>query len=93
MKCPNPKCKKKGELKTKRTVATGRTVSRERVCPACGERCTTVEMFYIDWKIDLNEKESKERELISLLNEKTNQLESLTYHFQQIFKICGAGEE
>lgn len=93
MKCQNPKCKKKGKLRTRRTIASGRTVQRERYCPACGQRDDTVEMFVQD----LNETrlvfDTEVRMLRSELQEKTDQLESLLYHFKQIFEICGAGEK
>ncbi len=89
MKCPNPKCKKKGELRTKRTIANGRTVQRERICPACGQRADTIEMFRADWDEDIRKRAKELQTLRGDLNEKADQLESLTHHFQQIFKICG----
>ncbi|OGW22918.1 MAG: hypothetical protein A2X55_07840 [Nitrospirae bacterium GWB2_47_37] len=93
MKCPNPKCKKKGDLQTKRTIAAGRTVQRERHCPVCGERCMTIEMFSEDFNQNRRDNEYKLNELRGKLSETTDKLESLTFHFQQIFKICGAGKK
>jgi len=46
MKCP--KCKKPFELQTKRTMASGREVTRERFCPKCRSRFITIERFDTD---------------------------------------------
>jgi transcriptional regulator NrdR family protein len=46
MKCP--KCKKPSELQTKRTMANGREVTRERFCPKCKDRFITIERFDTD---------------------------------------------
>jgi transcriptional regulator NrdR family protein len=46
MKCP--KCKKPTELQTKRTLANGRTVKRERYCCKCKSRFVSFEQFQAD---------------------------------------------
>lgn len=46
MKCP--KCKKPSELQTKRTMANGREVTRERFCVKCKNRFITIERFDTD---------------------------------------------
>ena len=52
MKCPhclsNKRAKLKHDLKTLRTLANGKTVKRERVCPRCEMRCDTIEIFIVD---------------------------------------------
>lgn len=50
MKCPYMKGKKPcgGELHTKRTLANGNKVTRERYCPKCKNRFMTVEQFDSD---------------------------------------------
>ncbi len=93
MKCPNPKCKKKGELRTRRTIANGRTVSRERYCASCGQRADTIEMFVSDVDDTRRAYDTEVRSLKETLEEKTDQLESLIFHLKQIFQICGAGEK
>ncbi len=53
MRCPhcesNNRVKKKPDLKTLRTLANGKTVKRERVCPRCEKRSDTVELFLVDY--------------------------------------------
>lgn len=46
MKCP--KCKKPSELQTKRTMANGNKVTRDRYCPRCKSRFVTIEQFWAD---------------------------------------------
>ena len=46
MKCP--KCKKPSALQTKRTMANGKDVTRDRYCPKCKGRFVTIERFDID---------------------------------------------
>ena len=43
MKCP--KCKNPSNLQTKRTMANGKEVSRDRYCQKCRGRFVTVERF------------------------------------------------
>lgn len=53
MKCPAILKRKKpcgAELLTKRTLANGKEVRRERYCPRCKNRFTTIERFEIDIK-------------------------------------------
>ena len=54
MKCPHCVSKKraklKHDLKTLRTLANGKTVKRERVCPRCEMRCDTIELFIVDYE-------------------------------------------
>ncbi len=47
MKCPNPKCREKPRLETKKTLDNGSVVERRRQCPSCGLRFTTVERFQV----------------------------------------------
>ena len=53
MKCP--KCKKPSELQTKRTMANGNKVIRDRKCPRCKNRFVTVEQFQADIEISCSE--------------------------------------
>lgn len=43
-----PKCKKETNLQTKRTVAEGPKVRREKFCPKCHSRFYTIEIFLDD---------------------------------------------
>lgn len=62
MKCPS--CKKKPvELVTKRTLASGRAVTRERYCPKCKNRFYTLEQFVKDLK---EKDEAREKEFSDL---------------------------
>jgi len=46
MKCP--KCKKPSDLQTKRTMANGGGVTRDRYCRKCKGRFVTTERFDLD---------------------------------------------
>lgn len=46
MKCP--KCRKPSKLQTKRTLANGREVRRDRYCRKCKNRFITIERFDTD---------------------------------------------
>jgi transcriptional regulator NrdR family protein len=50
MKCPSMKGKKVcgAELQTRRTLANGTSVRRERLCPRCGKRLFTIERLESD---------------------------------------------
>jgi hypothetical protein len=63
LNCPNKKHKKPVKLKTERTIANGREVTRVRICPKCKERHETVELFSADWKATLEENNESLREL------------------------------
>ncbi len=49
MNCPNQKCKG-SKLQTKRTLANGSEVTREKFCPKCEGRFFTTEKFKNDWE-------------------------------------------
>ena len=53
MKCP--KCKKPSELQTKRTMANGNKVIRDRKCSLCKNRFVTVEQFQSDIEVSRSE--------------------------------------
>ncbi|MDG7041846.1 MAG: hypothetical protein JRN22_02205 [Nitrososphaerota archaeon] len=61
MNCP--KCKKETSLQTKRTLADGRRVRREKYCPKCHTRLYTVEMFQEDDEARIAKYHSQLREL------------------------------
>ena len=83
MKCP--KCKKPTSLQTKRTLAHGSRVTRDRQCPRCKTRFVTVEQFQTDIEAAKVEVSSL---LTSLDADKANlgvELEGL----KQIFRAFG----
>lgn len=80
MKCP--KCKKPSELQTKRTLANGREVTRERYCRKCKNKFITIERF----DKDIAEEQSKYERKISILEQEKDALEHQLNNVKEIFR-------
>lgn len=80
MKCP--KCKKSSELRTKRTLANGREVTRERYCQKCRGRFSTIEKFHSD----IAEAESEHQRQLLKLEEKNRALDLRVEEMESIFR-------
>ena len=87
MKCPTI-TKKKGsagtcgaELQTKRTLANGAKVRRERVCPKCHARFWTVEQF----EVNIAEVEFKHSEQVRIHAQETRDLQSKIGEYESLF--------
>ncbi|MBI5748489.1 MAG: hypothetical protein HZA00_05130 [Nitrospinae bacterium] len=76
MKCP--KCKKPSELQTKRTIANGRGVKRERCCKKCKQRFYTTEMFDTDIETENSKFEKMIEELNNRLSSKETEVKNIT---------------
>lgn len=76
MNCP--KCKKPSELQTRRTIANGRGVKRERYCKKCKQRFYTTEMFDADIEIENSKFENTIAELNSKLSSKETEIKNIT---------------
>lgn len=76
MKCP--KCKKPSELQTKRTIANGRGVKRERYCKRCKKRFYTTEMFDTDIETENSRFENTIAELDSKIFSKETEIKNIT---------------
>ena len=76
MKCP--KCKKTSELQTKRTIANGRSVKRERYCKRCRQRFYTTEMFDIDIETESSRFKNTVTELNSKISSKETEIKNIT---------------
>ena len=76
MKCP--KCKKTSELQTKRTIANGRSVKRERYCKKCKQRFYTTEMFDTDIEAENSRFENVIAELNSKISSKETEIKNIT---------------
>lgn len=76
MKCP--KCKKPSELQTKRTIANGRSVKRERYCKKCKQRFYTTEMFDTDIETENSRFENTIMELNSKISSKETEIKNIT---------------
>ena len=83
MKCP--KCKKSSELQTKRTMANGHKVIRNRYCPCCKNRFVTVEQFQSD--IEASRSEAIEQ-MASIETEKDNLSQQLN-GYRELFRGLG----
>ncbi len=75
MKCP--KCKKPSELQTKRTIANGRSVKRERYCERCKQRFYTTEMFETDIETENTRFENTIAELNSKISSKEAEIKNI----------------
>lgn len=85
MKCP--KCKKSTSLQTKRTIVCGNRVDRDRQCPRCKTRFTTVEQFQSD--IDASQTKAIEQ-IASMETERDNfrnQLENYWELFRGLARV------
>lgn len=76
MKCP--KCKKSSELQTKRTIANGKSVKRERYCKKCKQRFYTTEMFDADIETENSRFENTIAELDSKISSKETEIKNIT---------------
>lgn len=76
MKCP--KCKKASELQTKRTIANGKSVKRERYCKKCKQRFYTTEMFDTDIETENSRFENAIAELDSKIFSKETEIKNIT---------------
>ena len=92
MKCP--KCKKLTTLLTKRTMANGNKVIRNRQCPRCKNRFVTVEQFQSDIEVSRSE---AIHQIVSVESERDNfshQLDVYRELFRGLGKaVKGAGIE
>lgn len=76
MKCP--KCKKTSELQTKRTIANGKSVKRERYCKRCRQRFYTTEMFDADIETENSRFENTVAEINRKLSSKETEIKNIT---------------
>jgi len=67
-----------GNLQTKRTIANGRTVSREKYCPKCKNRYQTTEVFDKDMKSYHDKIDAERTKLQEELQKETNKLYNIT---------------
>ncbi len=86
MKCPaifkkgNKLCG--AELQTKRTMANGNKVTRDRYCPRCKSRFATLEQFWID----INKAELFHSEEIQKLEIRISTLSDSLSTYQDLFR-------
>jgi hypothetical protein len=79
MKCP--KCKKPSELQTKRTLANGREVTRERYCSKCRNRFITIERL----DTDIAEHDSQYERKIGELGSNNQALKAKIEEYREVF--------
>jgi transcriptional regulator NrdR family protein len=92
MICPNKKHKKPVNLKTVRTLANGRSVRREKVCPKCDERFWTYEMYEVD-KVRVEADFNHEmRDMQDMISELENELSEYRDFFGQFKSIVMKGD-
>jgi transcriptional regulator NrdR family protein len=82
MKCPSMKGKKPcgGELHTKRTLANGNKVTRERYCPKCKNRLMTIEQF----ETDIQQAEVSRNEQIRSADQENLELRSQLDEYKEL---------
>jgi transcriptional regulator NrdR family protein len=100
MKCPSIiKGKKKetrtcgAELQTKRTLANGTKVRRERACPKCGTRLWTVEQFEINLQeaeFAISEERRRATQEIRNLQEQISEHENFFLGFRDLMDKAAA---
>jgi transcriptional regulator NrdR family protein len=91
MKCPHIKGKKPcgGELLTKRTLANGNKVTRERYCPKCRNRFMTIEQF----ERDIEAEKARGRERITEMEREIQRLAGEIESNEEIFRGLKAAME
>lgn len=89
MKCP--KCKKPSELQTKRTLANGRSVARERHCPKCRGQFWTTELFDMDVQEQTLKHKKDVEELVHKYTESNSQLSVIRGHIKSLIQFAVPG--
>ncbi|MDA8326557.1 MAG: hypothetical protein M0033_10110 [Nitrospiraceae bacterium] len=82
MNCP--KCKKTTKLETKRTLAEGRQVKREKYCPKCNTRFYTIEVFQDDQEAMIAKYHGQLKELDTIATTAQGSYKKLISHLQAI---------
>jgi transcriptional regulator NrdR family protein len=91
MKCPATKGRKicGAELQTRRTLANGTSVRRERLCPRCGKRMFTIERF----ESDIEAAKVREQQRISELEAEIRRLADEIESSEDVFRGLKAAIE
>lgn len=92
MKCPSIIKGKKpcgADLQTRRTLANGTEVRRERLCPKCGKQLFTVEHF----ESDIEAAEVRHRQRLSDLEAEIQRLSAEIERTEEVFRGLKAAIE
>ena len=85
MNCPD--CKKPMKLETKRTLAEGRQVRREKYCPKCHTRLYTIETFLEDHERQIAKYHGQLRDLSDKALAAQDKYDQLTRHIRAVFDL------